>query len=659
MKRLFTLCLLLAATIASAQLDAIRTLTPEQGQEVRRPIEAEVFGSAPENFQSLEAELLDLFQDPETTLEGKQYTCRMLRFCASAASVPVLEKELLNPELSHFVRFVFQGLESREVDTALLAALPAASDQIKIGIIGTLGQRGTKKAVAAIAPALESENTELQLAAITALGNIGGRKAGKALAHATVAPALSKAWKQARIQAAEGVRAYPFGLFSSGSAKAVCTALREDDNADIRSAALIGLTKAGPKKAAPIVLAALDDAEPRLRNTAISLLPLLPTDQLCSVRLGMKAETQVLLINELARRGASEAEEALLAATANENKTIRTAAIQALGKIGGTRTIERLIAEAPTDADAFAALCSLPAAGTDAALIQALETANDDQVKVRYIECLTRRQAPAALPLFKELASKEWNRVTAAAINGLPPLVSAADFETCTKLMLAADNPKKIKALEKSMALAARYQRNPAACSEITAAAYPKAEGEAKYALIRVLGSIGGPEADRILSEAQNSTDPKAKDAAIRGLCASPNASVAGELLKLAETSDSTTYKVLALRGYIRLAKEQKPAQRLDMCVKAAALTDRTAELKSIIACAKTVRDPKAVELIASLVDKPDLINDCGWALIELSWGWNCQPASLAPLKRVLELSDDDNLKTYAADRVKTIGKTR
>ena len=80
MKRIITLCLLAAATLAHAQLDAIRTLTPEQGQEVRRPVEAEIFATPAGELPTLEAELLEIFQSPETTLEGKQYTCRMLRF---------------------------------------------------------------------------------------------------------------------------------------------------------------------------------------------------------------------------------------------------------------------------------------------------------------------------------------------------------------------------------------------------------------------------------------------------------------------------------------------------------------------------------------------------------------------------------------------------
>jgi hypothetical protein len=36
--------------------------------------------------------LLEIFQSSDTTLEGKKYSCRILRYCASAISVPVLQR---------------------------------------------------------------------------------------------------------------------------------------------------------------------------------------------------------------------------------------------------------------------------------------------------------------------------------------------------------------------------------------------------------------------------------------------------------------------------------------------------------------------------------------------------------------------------------------
>jgi hypothetical protein len=72
MKCIAIISLLLTASMAGAQLEAIRTLTPDQGQDVRRPVEAKIFGSSQDELPALEAELLEIFQSSKTTLEGKQ-----------------------------------------------------------------------------------------------------------------------------------------------------------------------------------------------------------------------------------------------------------------------------------------------------------------------------------------------------------------------------------------------------------------------------------------------------------------------------------------------------------------------------------------------------------------------------------------------------------
>lgn len=652
MKHLFTLIALLSATLAHGQFEAIRTLTPEQGQEVRRPVEAKIFGSPAEELPALEAELLDIFQASNTTLEGKQYACRMLRFCASEACVPALGQELLNPELSQFVRLVFQGLDSKAADTALLAALPQADEQIQIGIIGTLGQRGTKDAVSAIAPFLNSENADAQFAAITALGNIGGRKAVKALAMAEVKPEFSALSKQAQISAANGNRHYPFGIFSAQSGRSVSESLLADENEDVRCAALVGLAQANPKKASPTVLDALASDNLRYRNTAIGLLPLLPTGQLTSVRLGMKAENEVLLINELARRGATEAEGMLILATGNENEDIRNAAIRALGKVGGAEAIELLVADAPTDEVAYGALCELNATGTDEAIVEAMAAA-DDNLKVKYIECLSARQAKAALPALVELAKGGWSRTSAAAINGMANLVAGPDFASYAALILATDNKKKLGALEKSIGDAAQRLPDPNACALPLIEAYGKAKGEQQYAIIRSLGSIGGDAAKTLLTVSLESPAPEIRDAAVRGLCNWPTLDAADQLIELAETTDQEKYKVLALRGYIRLANTLNDEKKaLPMCEKAAALTDRPAELKSIIACAKRFKSEEVINFIAPFIENPEVVDEAGQAMIEQTWHWKYKTMAVPHLERYIELTDNEQMKRYAQDAI-------
>ncbi|VGO20166.1 HEAT repeat domain-containing protein [Pontiella sulfatireligans] len=653
MKRIIVFSLLLTAAVSYAQFDALRTLTPEQGQDVRRPVEAKIFASTQEELAAHEAALLEIFQASDTTLEGKQYTCRMLRHCASEASVPVLEKELLNPELSQFVRRVLQGLKASSANDALIAPLPAASNKITAGIIGTLGQRGSEQSVKTIAPYLESENAEIQRAAITALGNIGGKKARKALAGAKVDSKFSSEWKMAQIKSAEKLKPRSVLFFRSNPALKVYKAFLDDGDENIRCAALVGVAKADADEAADMVLAELNSENARIRNTALGLLAVLPSDELVEEIEELDTPSQILVISELSDRKATEAETVVLKLAASENAAIKTAAFQALEHVGGAASIQPLIDAALDNADAYNALCGLNATGTDVAVIQALETTKNEKVKVKMLECLTARQAKTALPAFVTLAKGDWNRTSASAISGMASLVSEKDFSIYADMMLSTDNKKKIMALEKSIATAGQRLPDTTACALPLIEAYDKAKGEAKYAIIRSLGSIGGDAARGLLTQAMASIDPKIQDAAIRGLANWPSMDVAGQLLQLATAAADDKHRVIALRGYIRLAgtvPDFKPA--FAMCQKALATTDRPAEIKSIISCAKRFKEPQVLDFLAVQLDNPEVFTEAGWAICEISGHWKLKQPSIPILQRIAE-TDDQILAKEAKKRIK------
>ena len=346
MKKLIPLTFLLLVTAVHAQFDAIRTLQPDQGQEVRRPIEAVIFNSAPADLPAHETALLEIFQDSKTTLEGKQYACRMLRHCASKASIPILAPQLTNPDLSSFVRLVFQGLKSSAADKALLKALPKASPALQIGIVGTLGQRGNVKSIKAINPFLKSHDPKMQNAAIVALGNIGGKDAIKALARINTTQS-----KLVQIKCAKAL--YP------KAATSVYTKYQHDDNVQVQVASLIGITQLFPVQFTPEVLKVLDSESPKLRRAALGLLASCPTKNLLDGIGTLAPENQLFVITSLANRKATDAETIMLQLTKSKNEAVRDAALQALGSVGRDASVATLIAAAPTSKPAFASLTAL------------------------------------------------------------------------------------------------------------------------------------------------------------------------------------------------------------------------------------------------------------------------------------------------------------
>jgi HEAT repeat protein len=633
MKHLVTLCLLLATSMASAQLEALRTLTPEQGQEVRRPIEALIFGSTSAALSGHEAVLLEIFQSSETTLEGKKYSCRMLRHCASATSIPVLAPKLTDPELSHYVCLVLQGLNTPEVDLALITALSAASPEQKIGIIGSLGQRGSEKSVKASASYLSDSPAELQFAALTALGDIGGNAAANVLAKAQVLPQFSNALKLARMRVAEDL--------PEKQAAEIFMEYRLDSNEHVQVVSLIGMTHLAPEKFTAEVLSILDSRNPQHRRAAIGLLPQLPTDALIASLTEQSPENQIILMSELSDRHAEEAEESVICVLTDENKPLQEAVFTTLGHIGGIKSATLLIPLSQKNTAAYKALCSLNAAGADEAIIQTLIRSKDDAVQVKMIECLTARQAKIALPSFMEIAKGDWSRTRAAAIAGMASLVSENDFAPYAELMLSANQQKKITALEKSVIIAAQRQPDADQCALPFIKVFGMAKGENAYAIIGALGGIGGESARVLLTQALLSPDPEIKDAAIRGLANWPSLDAADQLLEIATTAETASQQVLAIRGYIRLAGTVKdPALNLKMCKKAAAATDRTAELKSIIGCAKRNRNQDVLNFLTTQLDNPEVFTEAGWSICEISSDKKLKKSSIPALERIARCDD-------------------
>ena len=645
------LCLVFAASVAGAQLEALKTLTPEQGQAVRQPIEARVFGTAPENFAALEAELLGMFQSSETTVEGKQYICRLLVFCASDACVPVLGKELLNPELSQFVRFTFQGMESSAAEQALIAALKEASTDLQIGIIGTLGQMESQDAVEVIARFLAWDDADVQFAAITALGHIGGKKAVKALADAPVKPQFEQLSKQARLQAVEGVKPSFFSLFSVHTDKKVYAAMLSDEDPDIRTAAVFSMAQSDPDRFSDAIVNAL---ESEFSMTYLGLIPKLPTDTLTSISTD-HPKAEITILKELADRRDRAGAAFAVSRMQSDHPEVKQAAVLALGNIGGSSAF-LLIPDAPQDPAVFTALSMADADGLDEAILEAAQNSSEDKVKAKYLDCLASRKATVALPVFVEFAAGNWSRVTASAISGMANLVAAEDFKIYADLLLGSGQQKKTEALEKSIANAAQRIPDADSCAQSLVDAFSRANVEQQCAIIRSLGSIGGEVAMEQLRFSLKSEVSEIREAAVRGFCNWPDIEAADELLELAADGENDRTKVLALRAYIRLtAGVVEEPGALPMYKRAAEQARRPEELRLILAGVMRFRSEDVICFIAPLMDNPDVVNEAGQAMIEQARDRRYTAMTVQHLEHFVELTGNAQLKAQAVEIISAV----
>jgi hypothetical protein len=156
---------------------------------------------------------------------------------------------------------------------------------------------------------------------------------------------------------------------------------------------------------------------------------------------------------------------------------------------------------------------------------------------------------------------------------------------------------------------------------------------------------MGGAAAHELLSQSLNSPDPKIIDAAVRGLASWPTLDAADQLLELATSAQSETHRVITLRGYIRLAGvEYDPTKSLEMCQKAAAITDQPAELISIIGCAKRFRSKPVLEFLGQQLDNPQVFTEAAWAICEVGSRRKLRQTATPLLEQIAATATDEKL---------------
>ena len=113
------------------------------------------------------------------SLVAKDSVCQMLRIIGGDASVPILSKMLAAPNTTDMARYALEKIPGDAAESALLDALGKTNGDVKLGVISSLADRKSAKAVPALAKLLVGSNPDAALAAAYGLGphrGQGGRR---------------------------------------------------------------------------------------------------------------------------------------------------------------------------------------------------------------------------------------------------------------------------------------------------------------------------------------------------------------------------------------------------------------------------------------------------------------------------------------------------
>jgi HEAT repeat protein len=319
-------------------------------------------------------------------------------------------------------------------------------------------------------------------------------------------------------------------------------------------------------------------------------------------------EKKASLITVLGARGDKAALNSIAACLSSTNEGVRNAALAAVVKVGDAGIVPTLLGMSGGATDAIAKMTD---PGIDDALIKALE---DNKLKVPAIKALAARTCFAGRPKLLDLLRDDEAAVRSAAWAGLGSLATEEDITQITQTAFAIKDPAELACGVTAARDICARAADKAKCFDVIAAYYEGTTDAAKATIIELASLVGSPPALDLVKKALKSENKELHGKAVRSLAAWCNEGAATELLELAKGAPEEVERILALRGYIRIAGLEQIGlnanQRSEMFKTAAELATRADEKKLIIGGMQKTKTAVTLAIVSKYMDEPALKNE-------------------------------------------------
>jgi HEAT repeat protein len=526
-------------------------------------------------------------------------------------------------------RYALEPIPDPAVDEALRDALGKLKGRPLVGVIISIGVRRDTKAVPALGKMLRDSDADVAQAAARALGRIGDSAAAKALQAALPnAPAASQLaiceglFRCAEALAAKGQR---------GEAIAIYDQLRSlKEPHQVRTGAVRGAILARGKDGPALLREYLRSDDYLLFSAAVQAAMELPRDKVVTEVLTaeiakLPADNQILVIQTLGKRADPAALPALFALAKGGDKTgVRLAAIRALSAIGHASAVPVLVglfadADRQISEAARESLAGLPGEQTDAA-VMAMFNSGDTSQRLTALELIGRRRMTASVPTLLKAAGGADPQVRPAAIRMVGELGGPDQLPVLLDLLMGTKATQDVEAAEQALSDIFARADNPQSYTDKITGLLAQAQPAQKGVLLRILSTIGGPDALKAVRAAVDDPNAEVRAAAIRALSRWKGADAAPDLLRLAKTSPDPSGRIAALRGYIGLVRDESLSteNKLAMCKEAAAMIQRDEEKKLLLGVLGEVPAVEALSMAMAHLSNPATKDEAAFAAVAI-----------------------------------------
>ena len=141
--------------------------------------------------RDLENRLIAALQG-DISRDAKDYVCRKLAIVGTVAAVPALASLLGEKDYSHMARMALERMPAPRPPRPCVMRPAKVSNELKVGVIGSLGSRRDAAAVSVLNGLLKDGDPSVARAAALALGSIGSVDAASVLKEAATSAAGNK-----------------------------------------------------------------------------------------------------------------------------------------------------------------------------------------------------------------------------------------------------------------------------------------------------------------------------------------------------------------------------------------------------------------------------------------------------------------------------------
>jgi HEAT repeat protein len=601
----------------------------------------------------------------DQSLDATLFILRQLERIGGAESVATLQP-LAGSENAIVADAARRALQNNTSDSALDALVQltnaAVNEESKIAFIHSLGYRAEQKSETVLAALLENGSPAVQVSASQALSRLDSESATET---------ILAAWRKASVplvdQLAESLIVIANRLANTGKPIEAVAILRDvydrSENPAVRAAALKGQLSNNRSQIVELIVKALNGDSVLEQQVAIG--------QVCD----MTPEDTSALVNRLTEvppsgraslliaLGSSRVTSALPAieqASKSNDLIIKTAAITALGQVGNAShtsfLLDQLSGSDELQSAAGKSLAIMFDDDVDTILLKRLEGLDNEAQQEQLISILSARNCPAlAQFIVNTNALVSPNADTRKRASGILNRLGTAGHVPALITSMTQIPASEKDGFEKTIVSICSRIPNADAQAAPVANMYASASNEQRPNLLSVAGRIGGKAASDFISSKIASSSAAEKDAAITAICNWPDDSVIDQLMAIAQSGDSASQRIRAIRAIARVVvlptSKHSLDEQLSLLQQTMELTTQDDERKLILDRAKAIGLLSSVEFMRRYIQNPTLGQQAESSLVHLARIRELRqadPSIRVDLERVLETSSDTKLRERA-----------